>query len=74
MKWKLLASAPDLEGIKASIARFYCGEEKNLGVPAAEAHRRVSLDLFHKGTVEKVEGVRVIRKNGRWRFEMRGDK
>lgn len=70
MKWKLLASAPDLDGIKDSITRFYCGEEKDLGNFADEQRRRATLDLFHKGTCEKLEGVRVSYARGRYRFEM----
>lgn len=70
MKWVLMASAPDLESIKSSITRFYCGEEKDLGNYEDEAHKRTTFDLFHKGTTEKINGARVAYKRGRYRFEV----
>lgn len=63
-KATLLASAPTLEGIGAQIARFYGGEIKR---------------LFHVGGPEwivlqqsgaQIEGVRVILRKGRYRFEV----
>lgn len=71
-KWTLLASSPSLEGIQDCITRFYCGEEKDLGNFADEARRRVTLDIFHKSTPpRKVDGVRVVFKRNRYRFEMK---
>jgi|APGre2960657404_1045060.scaffolds.fasta_scaffold74704_5 hypothetical protein len=58
MKWELLASSSTLEGIKGSIKRFYCGEGKEVSGENV---------IGSKGIIE---GVRVILKRGRYRFEM----
>lgn len=57
-EWQLLASSNTLEGIKGSINRFYCGEEKEVQGENV---------IGSKGILE---GVRVILKRGRYRFEM----
>jgi hypothetical protein len=61
----LLATAPTLESIRESVSRFYCGESKTL-IPTGPDSWKVI------GTYDSKEapGVRVIRKRGRFRFEM----
>ena len=60
----LLSSAPSLDAISKSIARFYCGEEKTLAPTAPDAWAVIRSDG------RECSGVRVIRKGHRYRFEM----
>lgn len=71
-KWKLLASAPGLEGVKDAITRFYCGEEKELRPIDRGAHVNAAWDIFSSDG-SQCQGVRVIQKGMRTRFEMRID-
>jgi hypothetical protein len=70
LTWTLLASAPTLNDITASVARFYCGEQKELRPDGREWHlygpRRVGTAL----TFGKIPAMRVVCKRGRYRFEM----
>lgn len=59
----LLASSPSLEGIKVCIARFFGGERKELQ-PTPEGGWTI-----HKDNGDQIQGVRVILKKGRYRFE-----
>ena len=58
MEYKLLATAPSEQKIIEAISRFYCGSN-------------VTLDgeKVFTGKGEQL-GMRVIKKNGRYRFEM----
>lgn len=62
---ELLASAPTLESIRESVCRFYGGESKTL-IPTSDDSWKVI------GTYDSREApsVRVVRKRGRFRFEM----
>ena len=65
MKSNLLATAPSLDSIRESITAFYCGSSKTL-IPVGDDEWKVI------GTYDSKEapGVRVVRKRGRYRFEM----
>lgn len=65
MNTTLLASAGTLEDIRDSVCRFYCGESKTL-IPAGDDMWKIV------GTYNGKEapGTRVVRKRGRYRFEM----
>lgn len=52
----LLASAPTLDAIRASIARFYCGESKTL-IPTGDH----AWKLVDTSTGEPIDGVYVTR-------------
>ena len=60
--WTLLATAPTLDDITASVARFYCGEGKELR-PDGEGWR-----IY--GARGEIPAMRVVCKRGRYRFEM----
>lgn len=60
----LYASAPSLDGIRECITRFYCGESKTL-VPTGDD----SWKLVSTHTGKDLDGMRVIRRRGRFRFE-----
>lgn len=60
----LIATAPTLDAIKDAVARFYCGESKTL-IPAGPD----AWQIVHTDSGEQVQGVQVIRKAGRFRFE-----
>lgn len=60
----LLSSAPSLEALSKSIARFYGGEPRDLECQGADLWRVIRED----GAA--CSGVRVIRKGRRYRFEM----
>lgn len=76
MTWKLLASAGTREGIEACISRFYCGERKEIYPFWADPSRfHVVWPESDKGgpcpkAGQYIDGVRVILKRGRYRFEM----
>jgi hypothetical protein len=57
--WKLLASSGSMEGIKGSVKRYFCGEDKEIIDGAVVSPIRGVL-----------EGYRVILKRGRYRFEI----
>ena len=57
-KWVLLSSSASENGILDAIARFYGGERKRIENGQIIGGRGV------------LEGVRVIEKRGRYRFEM----
>ena len=61
MKTTLLGSAPTLDGIKSVIAKFYYSEKELLPVSANEWQI-----ICNNGALN---GVRVILKNKRYRFE-----
>ena len=61
MKTTLLGSAPTLDGIKNVIAKFYYGEKELLPVVPNE------WQIISKNGA--INGVRVIFKKGRYRFE-----
>lgn len=65
LKYTLLASAGDLEGIRQLVVRFYGGDSKTL-IPTGNDSWKVI------GTYSSKEcsGVRVVRKRNRYRFEM----
>lgn len=60
----LLSSAPSLEEIEKSIARFYAGENKTLIPTDTNIWKIVSTT-----TGKTLQGVRVTRKHNRYRFE-----
>lgn len=62
----LIATAPTLDAIGESIARFYCGESKTL---MAEPDKADSW-LVIGSDGNPLLGVRVIRRRNRYRFEM----
>lgn len=61
---ELLATAPDLERIGDCIARYYCGESKTLIPTGPDTWK-----IVHTCDGGDVQGVQVIRKGGRFRFE-----
>jgi hypothetical protein len=62
----LLASAPSLEMIQESIARFYCGEAKDLEPETGKPNSW----LVTGSTGTPLLGVRVVKRGKRFRFEM----
>lgn len=66
MTTTLLASAPSLDDIRESIARFYCGEHKTLTPETGKAGSWLVCRL--DGT--PLLGVRVVKRGRRYRFEM----
>ena len=64
IKTTLLATAPHLDGINQCIRQFYCGTSYTL-IPVADHEWK----LVHTYTGERLNGVRVVRKRGRVRFE-----
>lgn len=60
----LIASAGTLDDIRQAVCRFYCGESKTL-IPTSDDSWKVI--GTHSG--KPVDGVRVVRKRGRFRFE-----
>ena len=58
MEYKLLASAPSEAEIIKAISRFYCGA--TISLEGENIHNLKGL----------IDGVRVIKKRGRYRFEM----
>lgn len=62
----LLASAPTLDAIGDSIARFYCGERKTLE-PEAD---KPNAWLVIRADRTPLLGVRVFKRGKRFRFEM----
>ena len=58
MEYKLLASAPSEAEIIKAISRFYCGA--TISLEGENVHNLKGL----------LDGVRVIKKRGRYRFEM----
>jgi hypothetical protein len=58
MEYKLLASAPTEQAILESIKRFYCGS--NVSIQGEQISNSKGI----------LEGVRVVKKKGRYRFEM----
>lgn len=65
MNATLLASAGTLEDIRQSVCRFYCGESKTL-IPTGDD----SWKIIGTYNGKECEGVRVVRKRDRYRFEM----
>lgn len=63
MATRLLASSPTLEGINKCIKSFYFGSEKEL----TEVEPNKWSVSGKNGTLE---GIRVIKKGSRYRFEM----
>lgn len=61
----LLASAGTLEDIRQAVCRFYGGESKTL-IPTGDDSWKVIGTYSNK----ECEGVRVVRKRRRFRFEM----
>lgn len=61
MKTTLLGSAPTLDGIKAIIAKYYYGEKELLSL--------VTNEWQIIGKNGAINGVRVILKGKRYRFE-----
>jgi hypothetical protein len=64
----LLATADTLDGIRETVTRFYGGDSKTL-IPTGND----SWKAIGTYTGKEAPGVRVIRKRGRFRFEMTGD-
>lgn len=64
MSARLFASAGSLEDIRQAVCRFYCGESKTL-IPTGNDSWKVIGTYSSK----EVQGVRVVRKRGRFRFE-----
>lgn len=62
----LLASAASLDDIRASIARFYCGESKTLKPETA----RPNSWLIIGSDGNPLVGLRVLKRGKRFRFEM----
>lgn len=58
---KLLASAPTLSGIEDSVNRFWCSDKYRVDPE--------TLIITHPERAAP-EGVRIIKKAGRYRFEM----
>lgn len=72
-KWKLLSSAPGVEGVMDSIKKFYCGEDKTLRPVDRGANVNATWYIVNSdGSI--CEGVRVIQKGLRTRFEMKVEK
>ena len=65
MRSNLLASASSLAGILESVTRFYCGQAKTL-----TAIGKTEWQVADAASGKIAEGVRVVRKAGRYRFEM----
>ena len=65
MKGNLLATAGTLEDIRQSVCRFYCGESKTL-IPTGDD----SWKIIGTYNGKEAPGTRVVRKRGRYRFEM----
>lgn len=63
MKTRLLASSGSLDGINKMVAQFYCGDKELKQVPDKD-----EWEIY--GSRGLLEGVRVIKKKGRYRFEM----
>ena len=61
MKTTLLGSAPTFDGIKSIVEKFYCSEKELLPVAPNE------WNIIGKNGV--LNGMRVILKRGRYRFE-----
>lgn len=61
----LLATAGTLDGIRDCVSRFYAGQSKAL-IPTGDDSWKV-IDTY---TSKPAEGVRIVRKRGRFRFEM----
>ena len=60
-KFKLLASSPTLECMLKQVTKFYCGSDiRFIGT--------IGLMSVHNSS-GKIEGVRVIKKSQRYRFE-----
>lgn len=57
--WYVIASAPTLDALSESVARFYCGERKEI--------REGKL----YGARGEIDGMRVTERRGRFRLEMR---
>lgn len=64
MKPTLLASSDTLDEIRSAIRDFYCGGSMTL-IPVADDAWRLVQTLSGKD----MEGVRVVRKRNRYRFE-----
>lgn len=64
MASSLLASAPTLESITESVARFYMGEVKTL------EEEMPNVWTVHRKDGMQVLGVRVVKRGKRYRFEM----
>ena len=64
MTWKLVGAAPTLEGLQEGIARWYGGDKKTL------SHCGVNDVWLLQGAKGTLEGVRVVKRKGRYRFEM----
>ncbi len=62
----LLATAPTLDAIGESIARFYCGESKTL-IPEPD---KANSWLVCGSDGNPLLGVRVFLRRNRYRFEM----
>jgi len=61
MKTTLLGSAPTFDGIKSIVEKFYCSEKELISVASNE------WQIIGKNGV--LNGMRVILKKGRYRFE-----
>lgn len=66
-KDNLLASAESLESIREAITDFYCGSSKTL-IPDGDNRWRVVSTYDPNAT--PLLGVIVVRRRGRYRFEM----
>jgi len=61
---QLLSTAPTLDAIRDCVGRFYCGQSMTL-IPAGEG--KWSIQSTYDGVT--VEGVHVVKKRNRYRFE-----
>lgn len=62
----LLASAPSLDAMSESVARFYCGERKALTPETG----KIDTWLVCHSDGTPLLGVRVVKRGRRYRFEM----
>ena len=60
-KWKLCGSAPTLETMESGITRYYYGTKMRI---------RDDLQVQRISDDKILEGVRVVKKGRRYRFEM----
>lgn len=70
MKWKTISSSSSLDGIKENISKFFFGSRRLL-VEKGAARKRYWA-IFNPYLKEEVKGLRVIKKNNEFLFQMEG--
>jgi hypothetical protein len=71
IKTRLIASAPNEEGIKTLIAKFFCGKPEDYRIGGNGSIDGVGLiwSKMPDGTERWLKSFRVVKKQGRFRFE-----